>query len=107
MDGKFVDGIITVLTAIVGIAVLAVLFSKQANTAGVITAASQGFGGILATAVSPIMGGGGYAPLVSNNASGGLNSMIGSSGGGGGGGGGGGTNWEGIATEAALAYFGL
>jgi hypothetical protein len=57
--GDFGNGIITVLVAIVGVATLAVVFSKNANTAQV----SQSFFGGIATdisaAVSPITGGSG------------------------------------------------
>lgn len=54
--GDFGGGIITVLVAIVGVAALAVVFSKNAQTPQV---ASSFFGGIaqdLGAAVSPITG---------------------------------------------------
>jgi hypothetical protein len=54
-----VSGIVTILTAIVGVAILAVLVSKNANTAGVIKAASGGFAQALQAAVSPVAGNGG------------------------------------------------
>lgn len=50
------SGVITIAVAIIGVATLAVIVSKQSNTANVISAASQGFSGALATAVSPITG---------------------------------------------------
>lgn len=50
--------IVGILTAVLGLALVSVLISRSANTAQVIGAASQGFGGIIATAVSPITGGG-------------------------------------------------
>lgn len=53
-----IGGIVTVATAIVGIAILAVLVSKNANTAGVIQAGTQGFAADIAAAVSPITGSG-------------------------------------------------
>lgn len=56
--GDFGAGIITVLVAIVGVASLAVIFSKNANTAAV---SSSFFGGIaqdIGAAVSPITGSG-------------------------------------------------
>jgi len=46
----------TIATAIVGVAILAVLVSKNANTANVIKSAGSSFSGALATAVSPITG---------------------------------------------------
>lgn len=56
--GDFGGGIITVLVAIVGVAALAVIFSKNAQTPQV---AQSFFGGIaqdLGAAVSPVTGGG-------------------------------------------------
>jgi hypothetical protein len=47
---------VTILLAIVGVAILAVLVSKQSNTASVIQAGASGFGNALATAISPISG---------------------------------------------------
>jgi len=46
----------SILTAVIGVAILAVIFSKKANTSGVIQAAGSAFGGILGIAVSPITG---------------------------------------------------
>jgi hypothetical protein len=51
------SGIVTILTAIIGVAILAVLVSRQSNTTGVIKAASSGFAEALQAAVSPITGG--------------------------------------------------
>lgn len=50
------SGIITVLMAIVGVAIIATLVSKNAQTAQVIGAASQGFGADISAAVSPVVG---------------------------------------------------
>lgn len=62
--GHMGDQIVAILTAIVGVAILSVIVSKQSNTTGVIQAASQGFSQALATAVSPITGGsGGFGPV--------------------------------------------
>jgi hypothetical protein len=44
--------------AIVGVAVLAVIVSKNSNTTGVISATGSAFSQSLATALSPIVGGG-------------------------------------------------
>jgi hypothetical protein len=52
------SGIVTIASAIVGVAILAVLVSKQSNTTGVIGAATQGFAADLSAAVSPVTGGG-------------------------------------------------
>jgi hypothetical protein len=49
-------GVVTVLMAIIGVAILAVLVSKQSNTTSVLGAASQAFSNSLGTALSPITG---------------------------------------------------
>ena len=54
-----VSGVITVLTAIVGVAILAVLVSKNANTAGVIGAGGKAFAQSIGAAVAPVTGGSG------------------------------------------------
>lgn len=50
------EQIVTVAVAIVGVAILAVLVSKQSNTANVIKSAGDAFSGALYAAVSPITG---------------------------------------------------
>lgn len=50
------SGVITIAVAIIGVATLSVIVSKQSNTANVLQAAGQSFSGALATAVSPITG---------------------------------------------------
>ena len=59
MGDKALTGFIAILTAIIGVAIIAVLVSKNANTTAVIGAGSQGFSQSLATALSPITGGSG------------------------------------------------
>lgn len=56
MGGNLTDSIVTILTAVIGVAILAVLVSRNANTSGVISSASKGFSGILGTALSPVTG---------------------------------------------------
>lgn len=51
------EQVVTVAVAIVGVAILAVLVSRQSNTAAVITSAGNAFSGALGVAVSPITGG--------------------------------------------------
>lgn len=58
MGDSLVTAVVTVLMAIVGVAIIAVLVSKNANTTGVIQAGSAGFSQSLGTALSPITGGG-------------------------------------------------
>lgn len=63
--------IMTVLLAIVGLAILAVIVSRNAQTPQVIQAASQGFAADIGAAVSPVTGSspmgftGGFAPSFS------------------------------------------
>lgn len=53
-----ISGIVTIATAIIGVAILAVLVSRNANTEGVIKSAGGAFSGALMAAVSPVSGGG-------------------------------------------------
>jgi hypothetical protein len=55
------SGIITIAVAIVGVATLSVIVSKNANTSAVIQAATGGFASDLTAAVSPISGSSGFA----------------------------------------------
>lgn len=50
------EQISVILLAIVGVAVLALVVSKQANTSAVISAATQGFSTALGAALSPVTG---------------------------------------------------
>lgn len=53
---EFLKNITTIATAIIGVAIIAVLVSKNANTQGVIQSAGIAFSQSLATAVSPVTG---------------------------------------------------
>jgi hypothetical protein len=53
---QLTESVLTIATAIIGVAILAVLVSRRSNTAGVIQAAASGFGNALATATSPVTG---------------------------------------------------
>lgn len=62
-----ISAIVQIATAIIGVAILAVLVSRQAKTPEVIKAASGGFSEALRAAISPLQGGGyassyGYQP---------------------------------------------
>jgi len=70
MGEQMVTSVVTVLLAIVGVAIIAVLVSKNANTAGVIGAGGTAFSGALGTALSPVTG---------QNMMGGLGSFAGGS----------------------------
>ena len=50
---------ITAISAsVIGLAILAVIFSKQANTASVIQAGGQAYSGVIGAAVAPVTSGG-------------------------------------------------
>lgn len=69
---QLTGAIVTVLTAIIGVAIIAVLVSKNANTTNVITSGAEGFAGALSTALSPVTGGTGFSFPSSNMAGGAL-----------------------------------
>lgn len=53
---QITESIVTVLTLIAGIALAAVLVSRNANTTGIIQAGASGFGNALDVAMSPVTG---------------------------------------------------
>lgn len=57
MGREFIASIVTVLTAVIGLAIIATLVSKNANTPQVITSSGRAFGGILNAAEAPVSGG--------------------------------------------------
>lgn len=59
--GKMGEQITTVALAIVGIAMVAVILSKNANTSAVISAAGAGFSKALSSALSPVSGNNGMS----------------------------------------------
>ena len=56
MSSEVISGIVTVLTAIVGVAIIAVLVSKGAQTPAVLQAGGQSFAAALGAAVAPVTG---------------------------------------------------
>ena len=52
----FWEGIVTIGTLIIGVAILAIIVSPMAITTGVIQASASGFGNDLAVAESPVTG---------------------------------------------------
>lgn len=60
MNGA-VTGIVTVATAIVGLAIVATLVSKNANTSGVINSGGNAFSSALQAATAPVTGGAGLS----------------------------------------------
>ncbi len=57
MSDELIRSVVAVATAIVGLAILAVIVSKSANTSGVLTSAGTAFSSVLKAAVSPVSGG--------------------------------------------------
>lgn len=55
-DNPILEAVVTVLIAIVGVAVLALIISPKANTVGVIQSTASGFSNSLATAMTPVTG---------------------------------------------------
>lgn len=58
MSEQLITSIVTVLTAIIGVAIIAVLVSRNAQTGQVVQAGGQAFSGVLGTALGPVTGGG-------------------------------------------------
>jgi Flp pilus assembly pilin Flp len=54
---KLITETFGLLAAIVGVAILAVIVSRNANTTGVLKAAGDAFSGALAAATGPVSGG--------------------------------------------------
>lgn len=52
--------LVTVFTAIIGVAIVATLVSKNAQTSQVTTSVAQGFAGDLSAALAPVTGGQGF-----------------------------------------------
>jgi hypothetical protein len=53
---SFMEAVVTIATAICGVAIVAVLVSKNAQTPAVIQSAASGFGNSLDVAISPVTG---------------------------------------------------
>jgi len=58
MSDHLMTGIVSVLLAIIGVAAVALLVSRNAQTGGVLNAGAGAFSCSLATALSPVTGGG-------------------------------------------------
>ena len=59
MGDHIIASVTSIATAIVGVAIIALLVSRNANTSGVIGAAGQAFSSALGVAEMPVTGGGG------------------------------------------------
>jgi hypothetical protein len=72
MGDRIITAFVTIGTAIVGIAIIAVLVSKNAQTGQVIQAGTSGFAQDISAAVAPVTGSGGFGNLgISNGFTGG------------------------------------
>jgi uncharacterized membrane protein (Fun14 family) len=61
MGSEAIQAVVGIVTAIIGLAILSVLVSTKANTAGVITASGSALASDINAAVSPITGGSGLS----------------------------------------------
>lgn len=77
--GNAFEPIVTIATAIVGVAIIAILVSQKSNTAGVFAAAGGAFSNALSAAVSPVTGSS-AAPNVNAGAGGGYGFNVGAGG---------------------------
>ena len=57
---KIISEAAGIIALIIGVAMLAVLVSRNAQTSQVVTAGGNAFANILSTALSPVSGGGGF-----------------------------------------------
>jgi hypothetical protein len=71
-------GVVSIATAIIGVAILAVIVSKNAQTGNVITAAGNALSTDIGAAVSPVTGGGGIGSnlMGGSSLSGGASSVM-------------------------------
>lgn len=72
MGREIFEPVVTILSGIIAIAIIAVLVSQKSNTSGVFAAAGGAFSNAVSAAVSPITGNS-AAPNVNAGSSGGFN----------------------------------
>jgi PRD1 phage membrane DNA delivery len=58
MGDRTITAIVSIITAVIGVAIVAVLVSNQAQTGSVITAGGTALGNVLKAATAPVSGGG-------------------------------------------------
>lgn len=61
MGDQLIASVVTVATAIVGLAIIAVLVSQKANTANVVTAGGSAFSQAISAATNPFSGASGFS----------------------------------------------
>lgn len=68
MNDNLITGLVTIAVAIVSLATLAVVVSRNAQTPQVLQAAGNALGSSITAAVSPVAGGiGGWSPTLGGN----------------------------------------
>lgn len=65
MSDKVIEGVVSIATAIIGLALIAVIFGSK-QTSGVISSAGTAFGKVLGAAVGPVTGSGGIGGIGNN-----------------------------------------
>lgn len=70
MGEQMISSAVTVMVAIVGLAIIATLVSKNANTANVLTAGGRAFSSSLSAAEGPVLGGFGLNVAGTNSSAG-------------------------------------
>jgi len=74
---QLTEAAVTIALAIIGLATISALVSRNANTTGVVQAISSGLGNNIATATAPVTGAG-VSPNLSYPGGGGFGSSFGS-----------------------------
>jgi hypothetical protein len=69
---NFGPTLITVVAGVIGLAMVAVIVSKNANTSAVFTGAGQALSGVIAAAVGPVSGSGSGGAFGTTTATGGV-----------------------------------
>jgi hypothetical protein len=67
---QLTEAVVTILSLVVGVAILSVLVSPRAKTASVIQAGTSGFSNVISAATAPVTG-----AAVAPNVGGGFNAM--------------------------------
>lgn len=75
MSDQLIGGVVTVLTAIVGVAIIAVLVGSNSQTSSVLQAAGGAFSGALQAAEAPVTGGGGLGGSMNHFTNSNFNSL--------------------------------
>jgi PRD1 phage membrane DNA delivery len=67
MSDQLIGGVVTVATAIIGVAIIAVLVGSNAQTSRVIASAGSAFSGALQAAEAPVLGGSSFGGVQLGN----------------------------------------